>query len=369
MKGFKFKRIKNKFRWESNFMVLEFSNPSIQGFDDYTNLTSEKGIMYYYYTVKVFKKVVVDWDDNDNEITKWKLVGSRSTHDFPCILDLKWILDYQLNDDTKIDGQKHEYQSGEIRYSKVMVNEGFACDDYYEIRKCVNSNGKDDRYIVYCGTIFECQGDLNSVGIRTPYVNRKDIEELLQCVSSFIQYSLDDHNKENESWKNRFEIKYNKIYEYYADNQIVDKNKIESMYVIGDILDITTVVNNKQYEHYKTKISKIENNNLILESGEVIALDSVVYIMDEVDKKKLKYKENEIAQDFMSILSSEEREEFKNYSLESLLNKYKEVIIDRTWMCRDEHEFNIDYHSGDMVNAVTPIVKKVVNIIKENLDN
>jgi hypothetical protein len=38
-------------------------------------------------------------------------------------------------------------------------------------------------------------------------------------------------------------------------------------------------------------------------------------------------------------------------------------------MCRDEHEFNIDYHSGDMVNAVTPIVKKVVNIIKENLDN
>jgi hypothetical protein len=367
MKGFKFKRIKNRFRWESDFMILEFSNPSIQGFDDYINLTSEKGIMYYYYTVKVFKKIVVDWDDNDNEIIKWKLVGSRCTHDFPMILDLKWILDYQLNDDTRIDGQKHEYQSGDIRYSKVQTTEGFACDDFYEINKSVDSEGKDERYIVYCGTTFNCQGDLNSAGIRTPYVDRKAIEELFKCVSSFVQYSLDKHNVENENWKNRFEIKYNKIYECYADNNTLDKNRVESIYIIGDILDITTLVNNKQYEYYKAKISKIKDNNLILESGEVVTLDSIVYIMDDIIDEKLKYKENEIAEDFLSILSKEEREEFKNCNIELLLNKYKEAIIDRTWMCRDEHEFDMDYNTGDRVNKVIPIVKDVINKIKVSL--
>lgn len=366
MRGFKFKRINNKFRWESNFMVLEFSNPSIQGFEDYINLTSEKGILYYYYTVKIFKKII-DWDDNDKEIVKWKLVGSRCTHDFPMICDLKWILDYQLKDDTRINGQKHEYQSGDIRYSKVMATEGFACDDFYEITKSINSDGIDDRYIVYCGTTYDCQGDLNSSGIRTPYVDKKAIEELFKCVSSFIQYSLDEHNKENENWKNRFEIKCNKIYEYYADTNTLDKNKVDSIYVIGDILDITTVVDNKQYEYHKVIISKIEGKNIILTNGNIIDFNTIVYINDEVSKEKLKYKENEIAQDFLSILSNEEKEEFKNNNLESLLNKYKMAIIDRTWMCRDEHEFDIDYNKGDRVELVTPIVQNIINTIKSNI--
>jgi hypothetical protein len=367
MNGFKFKKVNNKFRWESDFMVLEFSNPSIQGFSDYIQLEDEKGILYYYYIVKIIKKIVT-WDDNDKKIVKWKLVGSRWTHDFPMILDLKLILDYQLNDDTRIDGQKHEYQSGDTRYLKAMKTEDFACDDFYEITKSINLEGIDERYIVYCGTTYDGQGDLNSAGIRTPYVKRKDIEELSKCVSSFIKYSLDDHNKKNEFWKNRFEIIYNKVYEYNSDKQVIDKDKIESIYIIGDILDITTVVNNKQEEYYNIKISKIEDNNLILENGDIVALDSIAYIMDDITEEKLKYKEIEIVKDFISILSNEEKEEFKNCSLETLLNKYKIAIINRTYMCRDEHKFNIDYHSGDMVNAVTPIVKNVIGLIKEYLN-
>lgn len=366
MNGFNFKKMNDKFRWESDFMVLEFSSPSIQGFSDYINLKSENEIMYYYYTIKVFKKII-DWDENDKEIVKWELVGSRRTHDFPCILELKWILDYQSKDNTILNGQKHEYQNGDIRYSKVESTEGFACDDFYEITKCVNSKGKDDRYTVYCGTTFDCQGDLNSVGIRTPYICKKDIEQLFKCVSGFIQYSLDEHNKGNNVGKNRFEIKYDKIYEYNSKNKVVDKNIIESIYIIGDDLDITTVVDNKQYEYYKVEISKIEGKNIILTNGDVIDFMSIVYISDEVIKEKLKYKENEIAKDFLSILSSEEKKEFKNCSVELLLNKYKMALIDRTWMCRNEHEFNIDYKTGDSVNAVTPIVKNIINIIKTNI--
>ena len=83
MKGFKFNRHKNKFRWESDFMVLEFSNPSIEGFSSFTNLEDEKDIMYYYYTVKIFKKMI-DWDDEDDEkeIVTWKLVSKRKVYLF-----------------------------------------------------------------------------------------------------------------------------------------------------------------------------------------------------------------------------------------------------------------------------------------------
>lgn len=364
MNRFKFNKVRNKFRWESDFMILEFSNPSVQGFSDYIQLQNEKEIMYYYYTVKIFKKIV-QWDDDDNEIVKLKLVADRRTHDFPTMLQLKWILNYQLNDDSRIDGQKIEYQSGDIIYSKTMATEGFACEDFYEITKSINSDGNDDRYIAYCGTTFDLQGDLNSSGIRTPYVCKEDIEELLKCVSSFIQYSLEAHNKEVKLWSHCYEIKNNKIYEYNSDNGKINKNKIESIYTIGDVLDITTVVNNVENEYDKVVISKIEGENIILESGNIITSSSIAYISDEVAKEKLKYKEDKIAEDFLNILSEEEVEEFKIGDIDDLLEKYNRAIIGRTWMFRDEHEFSsMDSNGGDRISLVTSIVKDVINIIK-----
>ena len=104
--------------------------------------------------------------------------------------------------------------------------EGFACDDFYEITKSVDSQGNDERYIVYCGTTFDSQGDLNSSGIRTPYVTRNDIEELLLCVTNFINYSLEEHNKNAQLWASSYEVKGNKIYEYGIVDESIDKKSL-----------------------------------------------------------------------------------------------------------------------------------------------
>lgn len=360
MNGFKFKKVKNKFRWESDFMVLEFSKPSIQGFSDYTILEDEKEIMYYYYTVKIFKKVIKY--NKNNESLKWELVGQRNTYDFPSILELKWMLDYQLKDNTLIDSQKKVYTSGKETFSKVICTEGFACDDFYEITKTVNEKGEEDRYIVYAGVTFDPNGDLNSVGIRTPYVERKDIEELLKCVSNFIQYSLDEHNKQVEKYKDNYKIKYNKIYEYD-----LDENKIESIYIIGDILDITTVIDNKESSYNNVVISKIENNIITLNNGDIIDGNFIVYMNNNPTKEMLKYNEDEITLEFINILEEEEKLEFKNWSVEDLLNKYKMAIIDRTWMCREEHNFDIDSKKGSGVERVTPVVINIIEKIKSSL--
>ena len=100
--NFKFiKTEDNRFRWESDFMVLEYSEPSIQAFQEYLPVKDFKDIMYYYYTVKIFKKI-----DNSKEI----LVSERYVSDFPCIDELKWIIEHQLNNNPTINGQKIEYK-------------------------------------------------------------------------------------------------------------------------------------------------------------------------------------------------------------------------------------------------------------------
>ncbi|TBX14288.1 hypothetical protein BFS06_13845 [Clostridium perfringens] len=359
MEGFKFKRIKDRFIWESNFMVLEFSSPRIQTFSDYIHLKDETEIMYYYYTVKVFKKIE-DYDKNDKIITKYKLVTKRNVYDFPCITELKAILEYQLKDDTTMNGQKIKYNSGDIHYSKVMATEGFACDDFYEIKKIINTKNKKERYVVYVGTTYDFQGDLNSVGIRTPYVERADIEELLKCVSEFIKYSIDMHNRGVDNCVDNYKVKGNKIYKYDE----ADKDKLEAIYAVGDILDITTVVDNTQFEYNKTQLVEANKENIVLSDGTILNSKTIVYMNNKVSNEMLNYNENQIAEEFVALLNDEEVGEFIKYDSNHLLHIYKMAIIRRTSMCVESHNFNMNYKNGDRVEAVTPIVKDVIDKIK-----
>lgn len=355
----KFNKTDGIFSWETSDIKLEFSEPHIQGFNDFVKLKDEKDIMYYYYTVKIFKKIVEHADiDSDEEIERWERVCERSTYDFPMIFEFKEIIKYQLNDNTIIDGQKiYGYNK---KYKKSIFTEGFACDDFYELTKIADESGSNASYILYAGTTFDCQGDLNSSGVRTPYLEEQDIRELLECVSSFIQYSIDDYNKSIVSRKNLYKIKGNKIYEYNN----INKNVLESIYVIGDVLDITKVTDNIETDFDRVSLLNIEDSNIILEDNQVINIADIAMINNIPTKESLHYNEQEIAQDFINILSDEKRNEFKTSTNKELLYKYKNPIMNRTWMCRDEHNFDIDYNSGDMPVAVIPVIEKVIEKIK-----
>lgn len=380
MGNFRFKRVKNKFRWESNFMVLEFSNPSIQGYDDFIMLEDENQIMYYYYEVKIYKKIN-DWDKNDNDIIRWELVSKRCTHDFPNIICLKDILICQLEDDTKVDGQKHTYRDGSVRYSKTLSTDGFACDDFYEITKYVDEEEEQEseeyelyreedkrereRYIVYCGNTYDFQGDLNSSGIRTPYVYKEDIVALKECVEEFIKYSIEIHNKSIELYKESLGIKNNKLYEYKRNGKDIDKNIIEAMYTVGDNVSIVKVTDNIETDIEDVVISNISEDTVTVGDNMKINVSDIVYININPTKEMYEYKEEDIAKDFLNILSEDEIEEFYKNSIYSLLKKYKSAIIDRTSMCREEHNFDIDYNSGSVKEKLTPILLDIIFLIKQ----
>lgn len=367
MRKYKFTQQKDKCTWSNGEIKLQFSDPSIQPHDEYSYLKDEKGIMYYYYTVKIFKNVWVGYDDKASKsIYGWKLVAKRSTHDFPTIEQFKPILKHALHElNPTIDGEKHEYMSGDIEYSKTLHTEGFACDDFYEITKFVNENNEIVNYILYFGCTFSSQGDLNSEGIRTPYVTEDDVKELLKCVEGFIQYSIDKHNNEvreyiKEQTSNKV-IKNGKIYEY-------EKGELESIYIVGDSGDFTILKDKEtspnSIDYHRVSITGITNNTVILSNAKEVNIHDVMYISNNVSNEKLKYGFYEIIRDFASILNNEEIEEFKTSDADNLFNKYKNAIMDRTWMCRDEHGLG---GNPDEFKTVHRVIRKVIDEIKRIL--
>lgn len=354
--NFKFvKTNDNRFRWESNFMVLEYSEPSIQAFQDYLPVKDFNDIMYYYYTVKIFKK---------NNKSKEILVSERYVYDFPCITQLKWIIEHQLNNNPTINGQKIEYESGDIIYREIFESEGFACEDFYSISKSTDENNKNEKYSIYIGTTYDGNGDLTSNGIRTPYINRLDLKELLNCVDGFIQYSIDKNNNELAKLEDSFKTKDNKLYEYDYDN------KLESIYTIHDtIKDLTYIKNNEQIKDRELYITNIKDDKIIFGNELTIYRKDLRYICNKVQEHKLTYNEKQCAKDFITILNNDEIEEFKTNDIDYLLDKYKHAIVNRTNMCIDDNRNYVTTYEKNMgIDGITPVVKTVIKYIKELLN-
>ena len=349
--NFKFiKTEDNRFRWKSNFMVLEYSEPSIQAFQDYLPVKDFNDIMYYYYTVKIFKK---------NNKSKEILVSERYVYDFPCITQLKWIIEHQLNNNPTINGQKIEYESGDIIYREIFESEGFACEDFYSISKSTDENNKNEKYSIYIGTTYNNNGDLTSNGIRTPYINRNDLKELLKCVDSFIQYSIDKNNNSLKELEDCFKIKGNKLYKY-------DEGNLETIYCIGDFIeDITYIDNNKQCEDYDLIISDIRDDKVFFKGGLCLFTKDIRYLYLKVPEYKLNYNEQQCAEDFISILNTDEKHEFISNDVNELLLKYKNAIVNRTNMCIDnKRNYMTKYEKNMGIVSITPVVKTVINNIK-----
>ena len=350
--NFKFiKTDNNRFRWESNFMVLEYSEPSIQAFQEFLPVKDFNDIMYYYYTVKIFKKI-----DKSKEI----LVSERYVYDFPCIDELKWIIEHQLNNNPTIDGQKIEYKSGDIRYRETFETEGFACEDFYSISKSTDENNKNERYSIYIGTTRDVNDDLTSNGIRTHYINRLDLKELLKCVDGFIQYSIDCNNNALEKLNDKFIIKDDKLYQYDYENNL------DSIYVIGDFIeDITFIDNNKQCEEVDLIISDIRRDKVFFKSGVCLFTKDIRYMNTKVEDNKLTYNEQQCAEDFISILNTDEKHEFISNDVNELLLKYKYAIVNRTKMYIDnKRNYITKYESNMVIEGITPVVETVINNIK-----
>lgn len=363
---FKYKKKNKKISWQNNELKVEFSCPTIQSHNEYKLIESSDDILYYYYDIKLFNKVITR-----NGKKKWKLIYKKFVYDFPSILEFKDLLNFFLNLNPVKDGQKILYKDDKIQYQYSLSTTGFfnVSEDFYEVKKETDSLGENPIYTLYIGGSMGIEADFNTNVLRITSLSEDEIKELLHCVEEFINFSIETKNKATKKWireeLTNKEVKNSKLYKYKKN-----MSSIKDFYCIGDAIEVTYYIDKEfgDTKNCKSQIKDILNSELILTNDEVIPMKNIIYLFKIVSDEELHYNQTEIANEFLSHLEDEEKEDFKNLSNKKLVKKYKSAIINRTWMYREEHNFKYK-RKGKPTQDIVPIVKEVINIIKNNLNH
>lgn len=375
---FKFREDNHKYIWEDDHLRLEYSNPQIQGFDEFAYLKDEKGIMYFYYTVNFYAKTFNG---------RWKKIATTNTHDFPCIEQLCNMIEYFAKHGvTDEECQKIEYsvpgnipdRDKNVEYRYSLESSGIWCDDFYQLEriKKVYDGKETENFNLHIGLQ---QFDIAmNIGTKIEYLDQGDLSELILCTTKFIKYALDIHNEEvrkaNKEWANSMKAKNKKLYS--MGNEIV-----KEVYTIGSVCNITRLIGNldennfSSQEYIYAEIIDIVDDYIIVNPNSIytrerrcvkneeerkVPLNEILYISEEVPKNRLSYKVDEIVKDWVSILDNEEKDEFSKEETSKLAKKWTEAIIDRSWMCRNEHNYADVGETDNNYEKVRKMVERVV---------
>lgn len=345
--GIKYYKNNNKIGFKSEKIKVEFSNPHIQAHDDYAFCKSEKSIMYYYYNVRIKAKVY----------RKWERIVDIYTHDFPEILALKHYIELFLNNQIEDEKYQKDIDIHNNLWKTYSLDTGFFSDDYYGIIQTLRYDEEKvyETFSLKVGKSLDYSTH-DVIGATFNHLKREDLEEIYKCVCDFIQYSLDKHNENvkeyNKNSINSWKIEDGKLYE-------MDGNNVKSVFIKGDAIDEIIVlkgdIESEEFcstEFHKFVIDDIEDDCIVFSKGyedirsrdyrrieetERVSIKDLISVFEEEPTDKLNYGEEEIRNDFILILSEKEKEEFISQSIDYLFEKWKSALIDRTWMCRTEH--------------------------------
>ena len=340
----------DRFCFFSDSLMVEFSQPHIQPFDEYGYVKSDKAIMYYYYSVRGFV----------NEEGKWEKLFELRTFDFPCILDFKAILELFIqNKFNKQHYQAHKHGFGVV-YS-YAVNSGFMGEDTYSVtHECmVDDDGKEkNRYHVFAGKGLGgyCS---NTIGVNMRNLTHEELCTIYECVQAFVSYTINITNDliVSRNKQSLESLKYceGKLYEYGEDGK-----SITGVFAVGDTIDSATLlvgdINSQDFSSRHINnfvIEAITPEHIQLSCGyeepsrgsdvrkvtttEYISLENLLALFNEVSEEQLKFDEAQIADEFYDILTENEKLLFANGDAQELFDIWKDAIIARTWMCRSEH--------------------------------
>lgn len=353
---------KIKSTWIYDDVKVEFSEPSIQAWESVVHAKSVKDILYYYYTMTVYRR---------NDKKKWKREFISYACDFQALLCVNGMAEELLKDD--FDGgtwQKTQIpdSDGIIWYKKSIDTAGIINEDIYRLARTVRidedekldwftvdvGSGNDPRFAPYTGGAAFVSFDM---------LKREDFMAFVNTVKDFIDKSIKAFNQEQD--KNiQLEagarvVKNGKLYEYKDRIEGIARcNKLESVYIPGDSLDfkIKTQKDDKDIfvdfhncrlvsvedgfitvtDGYKTVHQKPES----LEGQQVrIPVETIMYSNAIEPSTKLRFSKKQCMDDFYAIMSDEEKAEFAEIPIDALVEKWFGAVVDRTWIFRDEHGF------------------------------
>lgn len=328
-KNFRYIKKNKTFICENNIFKIEFSKPIVNGFSKFSSINLSTTnyfdeIETCNYTVKIFRSL--------NE-QKWRMLNEINVNGFG-IFHFQKLLKKILSQ-KKIACQKSIDESGNAFYSYVLNNKECDTNDFYEIRKI----WKMDEGILFDVFIGEFIDNDVFNGIYFHNLNYQDILIWKKCVDDFIDYAISIQNQKirsfNKLYSKCFHLKNGRIY-YFNINQ----NKLENIFLENEeTLTITEIHFSNKDTFFTTKhedviIEKINPKQIMLSDGGKIKTGRILDIKREfdVDDERLQFGVNGVANDFIYALSIEDRDDFINLSDEKLIEKYENVIVNRTYI-------------------------------------
>lgn len=365
MPDFKFTRLKDKFVFGNDVVKIVYSKPSIQGFSESSTLHSYKDIMYYYYCVEYYHTV---YDKKDNP--KMVKVASIHTYDFPGLLLLA-------------DGFEAFLNINRDKFQK-NIRSNFRGQEEIFRTYCWNVDGEDSYELTYIDddephfrlTATASKQSYAINGLRINYMSLAELLEFKKCIDAFIEYSIQKENRtinvRNSEFSSQLSIKNNRLY-------VIDSMKnVHNICKPGDVISIIIAhraENGEWAELYKDcaisdwTIARLSGDTLTLTADEIsidVPLCDIVYLNQEANEEQINYDLEKISDDFCSVMTDEDVSFFKESDVLKIVARYFNAIINRTWMCREEHNFCEGYKGG--IKEVVPFVGEVVKKIKSKIN-
>lgn len=378
---------KNKAGFYSDAFKVEFSDSYIQGWDEDAYCKNQNDILYYYYFLNVFRK--------DESSEKWKKFFNVYIHDFPAILNFKELLEYFINDKIEVDRYQKDVVENRTYYSYCTDRHSSFAEDFYTISHSFCIDEENER----CQDFYDIDvGGWNPpyygsvMNVRFTSLDKEDLKTIYNTIVSFINISIKKHNelivKRNKTSLNSWLVTEGKLYQTKKDSMEI----MEAVYCVGDKIEEAIVlvgdINSQDFHATVFNdfvIDEVTKDYIVISTGfeasrrsrdtreinseEKIYLNTLLAIYDEVSEEKLNYGEEEIKEDFINILSENEKKEFIEKDIDFLCEKYEDVILNRTWMCRSEH--NLPQRVKDLGNHenVYESIKIIIENIKKELSD
>ena len=333
--NYTFKHDKDCFEWSNDTIKLIFREPVITAINEGLPVESINDIMYFYYDIEIHILNCGNWD-----------IKTMQSFDFPGIFQLQDILS-NLDPESQrcnFECQENIISDDESIFVRTERTDSLR-DDMYEIVISLNSKTDYETCNLFVG--FHHQNKSVCDGFYFHDLTIDDFISLKETVDSFIKYAISMKNivtaKSNYIMRSSLVKIGDNLYQYMQNystvNPELDPKKIEAIYAVGDVVNVDYINSEcSKCENVEGVLNKIENDSICVDGIEY-KFDDIVALNNSVPDEILKYNISQAKKDFMDIMGNYEKIMFMSMPKEILFNLYSEAIVNRTWMCREEHNF------------------------------
>lgn len=301
------------------------------------------------------KPIHMFWENTDISISVQNLSveGDSCYQTINCMEDIRYI-DYELEiqtKDKKISGVVADFSQLflllDITESLKETKVHSFFEDSYGLEK-----REDDSYLLTCG--FELE-------VVQAILTKQELKDLHDKINQCVLDAITQHNKTLEAHlleegKNK-DIREYRLFQYESDDSI------SNMFSVGE--EISFILNRDgKLREMRGTIERIGDKQIEIETVREtihVSPSELVDVFNQPTEEEISYSIEEMAEQFVYEYPCFIRNDFLTSDIDTLQEKYSNILINRFWMCREEHGWIL---WKEPVKEVQPYVRPLIEEIQ-----